>query len=143
MAKRIGEVLVRLEHVLGFRVKVVERTGTSIRKTLPNTNPWSGQHCSRKDCITCNQDAEEKPACTQRSLVYENICVQCNPEARKKGNLSTINKEVPSVYVGETARSIKERSQENWAAYRSGQTDSHILKIGSTIITRWGSLISL
>ena len=64
LAKRIREVLVRLEHVLGFRVKVVERTGTSIRKTLPNTNPWSGQYCSRKDCITFNQDAEEKPACT-------------------------------------------------------------------------------
>ena len=130
LAKNIREVLVKLEHILGFKVKVVERTGTSLKSSVPNTNPWSGQHCTRQDCTTCNQEAEERPTCTQRSLVYENICVQCNPEARKKGNLKTINTEMPSVYVGETARSIKERSKEHWAAFRSKQTDSHILTLG-------------
>ena len=109
-------------------MKVAERTGTSIRNHLPNTNPWSGQHCSRGDCTTCNQEAEERPNCTQRSLVYENICAICNPEARTKGNLKNINMDVPSVYIGETARSIKERSQEHWEAYKSNHTDSHIMK---------------
>ena len=52
LAKDLREVLTRLENILGFKVKVVERTGTSLRNCLPNTNPWSG---TRQDCVTCNQ----------------------------------------------------------------------------------------
>jgi hypothetical protein len=91
---------------VGFKTKVVERGGTSLKNLLPNTNPWAGGHCSRTDCITCNQGVEELPDCTKRSLVYENICNICNPDAVKKGELKEINKEVPSrrnlsVYSGE------------------------------------------
>ena len=64
------------------------------------------------DCITCNQNAELAINCTKQSLVYENICLLCKPEADKKPELMMINKDVPSIYVGETARSIQERSKE-------------------------------
>ena len=128
LAKDLREVLTRLENILGFKVKVVERTGTSLRNCLPNTNPWSGSHCTRQDCVTCNQDGDEKPECTKRSLVYENICIKCNPDAVKKGELKEVNTEVPSIYVGETARSIKERAKEHWDSYKNRETDSHILK---------------
>ena len=100
--------------MLGFRIKVVERTGTSLKSTLPNTNPWAGAHCSREDCTTCNQAGEEKIECTKRNLVYEHICVDCNPGALNKGELKEPNTEVPSIYVGEDARSIFERSKVNW-----------------------------
>ena len=33
-----------------------------------------------------------------------------------------------STYVGETRRSIQERSEEHWAAFRTGSSKSHILK---------------
>ena len=128
LAKDIREVLSRLEGLLGFRVKVVERSGTGLKNILPNTNPWSGEHCSRSECITCNQGAEEKPDCAKRNLIYENICTICNPEALKKGELKTINAEVPSIYVGETARSVQERAKEHWDSYRSKEQDSHIMK---------------
>ena len=78
--------------------------------------------------MTCIQVSEEKPACTRRSLVYEHICTKCNPDATKKGDLEMINMDTPSIYVGETARSIKERTKEHWEAYRSSNKDSHILK---------------
>ena len=117
---------VRLESIIGFRVKVVERAGTSLRNTLPNTNPWSGSHCSRVECITCNQLGEDMPACTTRSLVYENICLDCNPEAIQKGELKDANLEVPSVYVGETARSIQERAKEHWDGFRANDDNNHI-----------------
>ena len=118
----------RLEGILGFRVKVVERAGASLRNTFPNTNPWRGEHCSRGECVTCNQTAEERPACTQRNLVYENICTECNPEALKKGELKQVNLEVPSVYVGETARSVQERALEHWASFKNKESDSHFYK---------------
>ena len=128
LAKMVREVLTRLEPMMGFRVKVVERAGSCLKNILPNTNPWAGQHCTRADCITCNQVAEEKPDCFKRNLVYENICTQCNPSALSKGELKTINPEVPSVYVGETSRSIQERAKEHWDSFRSMDKDSHIFK---------------
>ena len=124
----IREVLNRLEHSLGFRIKVVERTGSSLKNIFSNTNPWAGAHCGREECVTCNQGDEVKTPCTKRNLVYENICIKCNPEAVKKGELISVNKEVPSIYVGETARSIQERAREHWDSFRSRNSDSHILK---------------
>ena len=43
LARVIREVITRIEHILGYRIKVVERSGTSIRNALPNTNPWAGK----------------------------------------------------------------------------------------------------
>ena len=130
LAKDIRSVLTRIEHILGFRIKVVERTGTSVRNLLPNTNPWAGSHCSREDCVTCNQGTEVLPDCKKRSLVYENICLECNPGAAKPGDLKEedTNKDIPSIYVGETARSVMERSKEHWDDFKSRKPDSHILK---------------
>ena len=103
-------MVARLEPLLGFRIKVVERTGKSLRNLMPNTNPWAGEHCSRLDCVTCNQECEARPDCTKRSLVYENICTVCYPGARRTGVLKDVDAMVPGVYVGETARSIFERA---------------------------------
>ena len=72
------------------------------------------------------QGGEDIPPCTQRSLVYENICLRCNPTARKKGELKEHNGQ--SVYVGETARSIQERAKEHWDSFKSNDPNSHILK---------------
>ena len=106
----------------------MERGGTSLKDLLPNTNPWAGTSCDRADYVTCNQMAEEIPDCTRRSVVYENICLDCNPGAASKGELKDVNTEVPSLYVGETCRSVQERAKEHWTDYRRGCKDSHILK---------------
>ena len=37
-------------------------------------------------------------------------------------------KNPPSIYVGETARSLYERSKEHWRGYKTKSEDSHILK---------------
>ena len=128
LAKMLREVMARIETMMGFRIKIVERAGTSLRNTLPNTNPWAGAHCSRNDCTTCNQGLEELPDCTKRSLVYKSVCADCNPEARGKGELKIVKQEEPSIYVGETARSIYERGKQHWEAWRSRREDSHIYK---------------
>ena len=61
--------------------------------------------------MTCNQEGVERPPCTLSSVVYESMCKKCNP---KKGDLETQESEEPSLYVGETSRSIQERAQEHW-----------------------------
>ena len=47
LAKRLRELTLRLSSVLGFKVKVVERTGTTLKNMFPTTNLWEGQGCGR------------------------------------------------------------------------------------------------
>ena len=68
------------------------------------------------------------PPCTQSSVLYENVCEVCNPGAKEAKELRSSMKEVPSIYVGESSRSIQERSIEHWSKYRAGSNKSHILK---------------
>ena len=129
LARRTREVLERLQPAMGYKVKVVERTGTSLQQKLSQTAIWAGEKCGRDYCVTCNQGGEELPLCTRSSVVYENICVTCNPSARSKGELGEQeNVGVPSLYVGESGRSIQERASEHWSDYRRGEDKSHIKK---------------
>ena len=61
--------------------------------------------------------------------MYENICTKCNPgvlEGEEKK--LTPPEHPPSIYIGETSRSLYERGKEHWRAYHSKQEDSHINK---------------
>ena len=68
------------------------------------------------------------PNCTQASLVYENVCGKCNPAAGEKKELREVRQDFPTLYVGETSRSIFERSREHWGALRSKSDKSHMWK---------------
>ena len=99
----------------------------------PLTKIGGGQECGRKDCRTCTQDTrgEKLPPCTKRNVLYENICVRCNPDVggedgEKKGWSPPTT--IPSIYVGEMAKSLYERGKEHWYSFRSKAEDSHILK---------------
>ena len=89
LAARLRSVLRGLEHICKFRVKVVERTGRTLRSHFPLTRLWEGLECGREDCVTCHQGLEDLPPCTRSSVVYENICAVCNPGARTKGELKS------------------------------------------------------
>ena len=128
LAKRLRELTLRLSSVLGFKVKVVERTGTTLKNMFPTTNLWEGQGCGRGDCTTCEQGAEMLPNCTQSSLMYENVCGTCNPGAGKDKELKEVKQDIPTLYVGETSRSVYERSKEHWGAWRNRTEKSHIWK---------------
>ena len=128
LASRLRELTKRLAHTIGFSVKVVERAGASLRNQFPTTTLWDGSHCGREACITCNQGTEKLPNCKKSSLVYENVCLQCNPGADTNGELREVRDDIPTLYVGESSRTIFERSREHWNAWRTKKEDSHILK---------------
>ena len=131
LAARLRELFIRLEPTLGFYVKVVERTGRKLQDMFPLNNLWGGNSCGREgDCITCYQGAEVMPDCTQQSILYENVCSTCLPGATKKEQITMedVKNKGAALYVGETSRSIAERSREHWASYRGAKEDSHIWK---------------
>ena len=64
-------------------------------------------------------------------MVYENICAACNVGAGGKEEVTGSNPDIPSIYVGETSRTIFERADEHWGADRGSKTaraKSHIAK---------------
>ena len=123
LARRMRETLKGMEHTLGFRVKVAERTGQSLGSKFPLNTLWDGMKCGREDCTTCEQGLEELPPCTRMNLLYENICTRCNPGAKGKGELEELKDDIPTVYVGESSRSVYERSKEHWRGALEGSTE--------------------
>ena len=128
LAKQLKEQIRRLEPILGYKLRVVERTGKNILSSFPQASSWKGMKCGREECVTCNQGGEDVPDCTKASIVYESICVKCNPSATSKGELREVKEGAPSLYVGESSRSIQERAIEHWGAARRGDTDGHMCK---------------
>ena len=128
LAKKLRELTGRLADVVGFKVKVVERTGTSLKSLFPTNNLWDGQMCEREDCTTCQQGAEMLPNCNKSSVLYENVCGICNPKAGEDKELTGIRQDIPTLYVGENSRTIYERSKEHWRDWRSKTDSSHMWK---------------
>ena len=118
-----------MEPTLGFRVKVIERNGRSLGSKFPLNTLWAGAKCGRVECITCEQGGEEElPPCTKSNLVYENICTRCNPGATGKREQENLRVDIPTVYIGETSRSIFERSKEHWEGAEKGSEKNHMIK---------------
>ena len=133
LARRLREVEKKVSRIVGYKTKIVEGVGTKLKDLMPNSNPWKGSHCGRERCIPCNQPTEHKQDCRRRNIIYENICLTCNPEAGSKverldGKELEDVKDFPSIYVGESGRSLHERALEHWRDFGARQTDSHILK---------------
>ena len=112
LARRVKEQLQNLEETLGFKLKVVERSGRSLTSVFSQGQASQGPQCGRETCVTCNQDGEERPPCTLSSVVYESICKPCNPSYAKKGELERQEGSTPCLYVGETSRTIQESTWE-------------------------------
>ena len=71
------------------------------------------------------------PDCTKQSIMYENVCFKCVPKAKEDKELKdedVMRGEHPVIYVGETSRSVVERSREHWSGYRGGDTDNHMVR---------------
>ena len=110
-----------MEPALGFRMKVLERTVITLGSKFSQSSLWGSKACGRENFITCTQEAEELPPCTRSNLLYENICSECNPGATIKGELSSMKEGAPSLYVGETSRTIYERAGEHWGGVKDQQ----------------------
>ena len=131
LGKRLRELMMRLAPILGFRVKIVERAGSSLKSHFPQASLWDGAPCGRVKCVTCTQGAEVLPPCTRKSLVYENVCSICNEGAGAKEELRNVDPLIPSIYVGETSRTIHERAKEHWGATKGSTKEmegSHMVK---------------
>ena len=131
LKKEMMEVLDRLTPMLGFRVRVTDRGGSALGSLLSNKNLWSGIECGRVECQPCKQPGDKKEPCTTKNIVYESECSSCNPEGSRRTSDKTgltEQRDTPSLYVGETSRSLKERAGEHWADAEGWKDESHMVE---------------
>ena len=128
LLRRVKEVLKRMERILGCRIRAVEKTGTPLARQFSLTRLWEGMRCGRDDCTPCNQEGEELYPCMRRNVTYLNIFLKCNPGGGKKVMELNEKTAFPSVYVGETGRSLYERGKDHWRDSRLKPEESHIHK---------------
>ena len=95
-----------------MRVKVVERAGTTINKSLVKSNPFATNKCNKSSCQVCKLDC--KFSCKTRETVYKISCDGIDVDGKKCEGV---------IYEGETSRSIAERFNEHMALLQS-ESDS-------------------
>ena len=89
----------------GIKIKVVETSGSSMKKLLQRSDPFSEERCKKEDCMVCGSDGRGK--CKTQGVTYEIQCTSCNDK-----------------YIGETARSAYARGKEHMKAMHSDNTPS-------------------
>ena len=106
-------MVVRLAPLIGFTMRLTERGGTTLSSLLYNKNLWEGLVCGRQECRVCCQTGKKREDCIRRNILYESECDRCVTEVGSSdNNLERIGAKA-SLYVGESARSLFERSGEH------------------------------
>ena len=94
--KRLYERVIRKS---GIRMKVVERTGRTLKSQLQTSNPFRDQNCGREDCFVCTTFGQGN--CNAESVTYK---IDCSGVSCERG-----------VYKGETAYNAYTRGGEHLA----------------------------
>ena len=78
----------------GIKIKIVEKSGESIKRMLQRSDPFKVKTCNKDDCIVCQTGG--KGPCRTTNATYKIKCTECN-----------------QVYIGETARNTYTRGKEH------------------------------
>ena len=89
----------------GFKIKVVEQSGVTLKRMLERSDPFREKECSNINCLVCSTDG--KGPCRSTGVTYELVCQLC----RQK-------------YIGETSRSAYTRGKEHLRALEQREQSS-------------------
>ena len=92
-----------------LKIKVVEKAGSTVKSVLQKSNPYGRQRCEREDCAVCEHG--EVGECRTRGCVYQLVC-----------------KEDERKYLGQTGRSVYERTKEEIRDWRNHEERSPLWK---------------
>ena len=94
-------------------MKVVEKSGTTLKSILVNSYPWAGGKCGRRRCLPCKARVESSK-CRKRNILYESTCQEC------------LGAGEDYTYVGKSSRSGYERAINHMDDYKDRHEDSHM-----------------
>ena len=105
LANKCREIFKKSE----LKIKVIERSGQSVKQALSRSDPFKPKNCSNALCAVCIlEENSENVNCKNREVVYRISCDGTKENGEKCENIT---------YVGETSRSIKERFTEHTKSY--------------------------
>ncbi len=92
----------------GLRIKVVERTGRTLKSQLQCSDPFREGHCGRIDCLVCT--TTNKGNCETENATYE---IKCEGPCTRSGT-----------YKGETANNTYTRGKKHITDYNAKDMDN-------------------
>ena len=92
---------------------MVERAGTTVKKSLVKSNPFAKNNCGKSSCQVCELDCNF--SCKTREAVYRITCNGTDANGKKCDGV---------MYEGETSRSISERFNEHMAILKSNSENT-------------------
>ena len=115
LAQRLRQKETEINQIGTKRIKIVERNGDQIQAMLTKSNPWGEPKCDRRDCISClTSERDRGGECRDSNIVYKSTCKICKETGDKTS------------YVGETHRSLFERTREHAQDSMTAKEKSHI-----------------
>ena len=116
LLKRLEEKEPLLTKLSGYCVRLVESSGIPLSRLF--SLDMSDGRCHRYDCLVCMLfSGKGSSKCRKNSVVYESSCISCKAIGSTQ-----------STYIGETGRSLFERSLEHIADDKAEKPGSHIYK---------------
>ena len=93
-----GELRKRMQRKIDqsdIKIKVIEKTGNTIKNTLHKTSITEKTECSDEECPICTTSGK-KGRCRKEGITYEIVCCKCGDK-----------------YIGESGRSARARTKEH------------------------------
>ena len=110
LAKKIKSAEAQNNQGRTSRIKVVERTGSTVEAKLSRKAPWPTVRCEEKqECFYCTTSKEAKTSCRTPGVGYVIICDLC---ANEEGRIST--------YQGETGKNLHVRGKKHLQEFKGG-----------------------
>ena len=142
LAKRVRKYEAAEKEISGWFFKIVERGGDSLVDLIHRSDPWSGEDCRRDHCKSCwtkmKTNKNKTQDCSKRNCIYETWCMSCwdrdtkeieEKSEEKEEEIKRMMKNRKAFkYIGETSRSIYERTWEHTNSMKQLQPSSHMLK---------------
>ena len=96
----------------GFKIKVVEQSGTKLKDLLHGRDPFKKQNCGHEDCLVCGTGG--KGNCRKENITY---VISCTEECNEK-----------DLYKGETSYNAYTRGDEHLKKYESNNPKSMLVQ---------------
>ena len=129
LIKALKEAETEMSKITRFKVRYQEAGGIQLARFF-STDLGKGQPCGREECQPCGRHGrkdEKIPNCKQANIVYESSCQICNKEDGE--NITEKEKEGRlGIYLGETSRTLHERTKEHFKDAADFSEGSHMVK---------------
>ena len=105
LAKRMKEVEERGRDDRGWKVRIVEMWGQTLKQQLCRSDPWTGKPCGHPQCFACKE--EKGGNCRRKNVGYAITCKECK-----------------ATYHGETSRTMFCRGREHMKSFEQRKRES-------------------